>query len=231
MSRAQDLSQLTGDPFGPPMDELRETRDPVQINADLAELRQRIDEIPGTGIAPPDWNEKLYGPWTSEGLTDEIKQRIFDEATKTWETDPSTGMARSIEDERYLRRHHDDRTDLAEGLWNEYRSAYPDLARDEAGVQRAVAAVVKAQTGYSKSLSLWARQSPHEVIEAVAFEQRLQRDIDADPRVYPRPTAEEAGIISNIDRMPGPQHSTSGGGDSAGSMRDELLELQRRRGW
>jgi hypothetical protein len=221
------------------MDELRETRDPVDINRDLAELRQRIDQIPGTGIAPPDWNEKLYGPWTSQGLTDEIKQRLWDDATKTWEEDPATGMGRSIEDRRYLRRHYDDHADLQESLWNEYRSCYPDLAADEAGVRRAVDALVKQQTGYSRSMSLWARQNPHEVLEAVAFEQRLQRDIDADPRIYPEgravgirssPTSEEAGIINNISNMASsPGHS--GGGDSAGSMRDELLELQRRRGW
>jgi hypothetical protein len=222
------------------MDELRETRDPLEIDRDLAELRQHLDTRPGTGVAPEGWREDLYGPWQGGGLPDEIKQELWDKATRTWEEDPNTGMGRSVEDRRYLRRHYDDQVDLSEGLWAEYQRSYPELSRDEPGVRRAVEAVIKQQTGYSRSLSLWARQSPHEVIEAIAFEQRLQRDIDADPRVYPKPTAEEAGIISNIDRTAGigsggsgPQgaHSASGGGDSAGSMRDELLELQRRRGW
>jgi hypothetical protein len=240
MARANDLSELTGDIWGPPREELTELRDPLEIDRDLAELRQAIDSKPGTGVAPEGWREDLYGPWKGGGLPDEIKQQLWDNATRTWEEDPSTGMGRSVEDRRYLRRHYDDQADLQESLWREYQTSYPDLARDEAGVRRAVDAVVKQHQGYSKSMSLWARQSPHEVLEAIAFEQRMQRDIDADPRIYPKPTAEEAGIISNIDRTagigsggagPSGPHSTSGGGDSAGSMRDELLELQRRRGW
>jgi hypothetical protein len=242
MSRARDLSELTGDVWGPPREELTELRDGVEIDRDLAELRQHLDTRPGTGVAPEGWRSDLYGEWSGGGLPDEIKQELWDNATRTWETGPD-GMGRSIEDERYVRRHREDRVDLQESLWREYQSCYPQLAADEAGVRRAVDAVAKQQQGYSKSMSLWARQSPHELLEAIAFEQRLQRDIDRsnnyDDGQYQHdgrrwsysPSAEEQTIIGNIHSMPGPQHSTSGGGDSAGGLRDELLELQRRRGW
>src|SRR5262249_38660711 len=61
MSRAKDLSELTGDIWGPPMSELRETRDPLEIDRDLDELRTRLDTAPGTGVAPEGWRADLYG--------------------------------------------------------------------------------------------------------------------------------------------------------------------------
>lgn len=168
-STARDMEALKGDPW----DDARwqnEALDPQTREMELDNLRRQIDSLPNGSVSGGILQIEEYMINDTQGYFDHTPKQGLPDATKQILWDEGVRRLNSISRTEY--EEIEQVENLTDQMWEHYRIAYPDLARDVQGV---AAATNRVRASYQQSgvnPNRMILKDPAYFAEKVAEEQR-----------------------------------------------------------
>jgi hypothetical protein len=220
------------------MEDISDRADSVRVDEMRSRLIEKINSLPGNHASFAGWNEKgkdglsmadLYGPAHDQrdGLDDDQRQLIYETVAPQFEN--LSGPQIEALDQRDMQR-----AQQANTLWSEFEARFPELAKDSERVEVAIAIHDDELRSYGQNPDVIRREDPTGYVRGVA---EASKYVESNIRT----THDDLGLEDSgrdvglsyggsVARHAPATERPSKGNDPAGSMRDELIEQQRKLG-
>jgi hypothetical protein len=233
-----DLKDLTGSPFDD-MADISDRPDSLRIDEMRQKLIDRINAMPGNSATALNWSEKnragisdelLYGPHHElrEGLDWDQRQLIYETVAPQFEN--LSGPQIAALDERDAQAHR-----TSEAMWSDFHTTYPQWSAEQ--VEVAAAATIEEMRGYGinpdKALSDWSdfKERLAHTLKFGSAHGYMPELMEERERDLPNDDGRSMGLdYGGAGPRQAPATDTRRNKDPAGSMREELIEEQRKLG-
>jgi hypothetical protein len=233
----RDLKHLTGSPWDE-MEDISDRPDSLRMDEMRQRLIDRINAMPGNSASFAEWStpnssgisdEMLYGPAHEQrdGLDDDQRQLIYESVARQFES--LSGPQIEALDQRDMQR-----AQQANTLWSEFEARFPELAKDSERVEVAIALHDDELRSYGQNPDIIRRDDPtgyvRGVAEAAGYVESNIRTTHDDLGL--EDSGRDVGLSygGSVARHAFATERPSKGNDPAGSMRNELIEQQRKLG-